>query len=84
MKIEFVEYAMPKGGVVVAGVLDDKVLSPGAAELDRRTGGAITRALKSGVSRAAAATGSISSAPATAATSASSSSGSARPRSATR
>ncbi len=47
MKIEFAEYAIPKNGVVVAGVMDDKVLSPGAAELDRRTGGAITRALKS-------------------------------------
>ena len=40
MKIAFAEYAIPKGGVVVAGVLDDKSLTPGAAELDRRTGGA--------------------------------------------
>ncbi|MFO0986854.1 MAG: leucyl aminopeptidase [Alphaproteobacteria bacterium] len=47
MKIEFAEYAVPKGGVVVAGVMDDKVLTPGAAELDRRTGGAVARALKS-------------------------------------
>ena len=42
MKIAFAEYAIPKGGVVVAGVMDDKSLSPGAAELDRRTGGADT------------------------------------------
>jgi leucyl aminopeptidase len=48
MKIEFAEYAIPKGGVVVAGVLEDKVLTAGAAELDRRTGGAIARALKNG------------------------------------
>jgi leucyl aminopeptidase len=48
MKIDFVEYAIPRGGVVVAGVLDDKQLTPGAAELDRRTGGAIARALKNG------------------------------------
>ncbi|HEY7609405.1 MAG TPA: leucyl aminopeptidase [Alphaproteobacteria bacterium] len=48
MKIEFAEYAIPKGGVVVAGVLEDKSLTAGAAELDRRTGGAVNRALKSG------------------------------------
>jgi len=48
MKIEFAEYAIPKGGVVVAGVLEDKVLTPGATELDRRTSGAIGRALKNG------------------------------------
>jgi leucyl aminopeptidase len=48
MKIEFAEYAVPKGGIVVAGVLDDKVLTAGATELDRRTGGAISRALKNG------------------------------------
>ncbi len=48
MKIEFAEYAIPKGGVVVAGVMEDKVLTPAATELDRRTGGAIARALKSG------------------------------------
>src|SRR5690242_13803687 len=46
MKIEFAEYAIPKGGVVVAGVADDKVLTPAATELDRRTGGAVSRALK--------------------------------------
>jgi leucyl aminopeptidase len=48
MKIEFAEYAVPKGGTVVVGVLDDKVLTAGASELDRRTGGAIARALKNG------------------------------------
>jgi leucyl aminopeptidase len=48
MKIEFAEYAVPKNGVVVAGVMDDKALTPGAQELDRRTGGAISRVLKNG------------------------------------
>jgi leucyl aminopeptidase len=48
MKIEFAEYAVPKGGTVVVGVLDDKVLTPGATEIDRRTGGAVARALKNG------------------------------------
>ncbi len=48
MKIEFAEYAIPKGGVVVAGVLEDKALTPGATEVDRRTGGAVNRALKNG------------------------------------
>src|SRR5262245_57184800 len=48
MKIEFAEYAVPKGGTVVVGVLEDKVLTAGATEVDRRTGGAISRALKNG------------------------------------
>jgi len=48
MKIEFAEFAIPRGGVVVAGVLDDKQLTPAAVELDRRVGGAIARALKGG------------------------------------
>jgi leucyl aminopeptidase len=46
MKIEFAEYAVPRNGVVVVGVMDDKVLTAGAAEIDRRTGGAVARALK--------------------------------------
>jgi leucyl aminopeptidase len=46
MKIEFQEYVIPKNGVVVAGVLEDKQLTPATTELDRRTGGAISRALK--------------------------------------
>jgi leucyl aminopeptidase len=48
MKIEFAEFAIPRGGVVVTGVLDDKQLTAGSVELDRRTGGAISRALKNG------------------------------------
>jgi leucyl aminopeptidase len=48
MRVEFVEAAIPKGGVVVAGVLDERVLTPSAAELDRRTGGAVGRAVRAG------------------------------------
>ncbi len=46
MKIDFVEFTIPKNGVVVAGVLEEKQLTPATVELDRRSGGAITRALK--------------------------------------
>jgi leucyl aminopeptidase len=46
MRIEFAEYAIPKNGTVVAGVLEEKQLTPATSELDRRTGGAIMRALK--------------------------------------
>ncbi len=48
MKIEFAEFAIPKGGVVVAGVLDDRQLTPSAIELDRRTNGAVGRAVRTG------------------------------------
>ncbi len=46
MKIDFQEFVIPKNGVVISGVLDDKQLTPATTELDRRTGGAISRALK--------------------------------------
>ncbi len=46
MKIDFLEFTIPKNGVVVASVLEDKQLTPATIELDRRTGGAIGRALK--------------------------------------
>ena len=45
MKISFGEPALPKSGAVVVGVMEEKALSPAAADLDKRTGGAIKRAM---------------------------------------
>jgi len=47
MKISFGEPTLPKSGAVIVGVLEDKTLSPAAADLDRRTGGALNRAIAS-------------------------------------
>lgn len=46
MKITFVAPKLPKLGVVVVGVMDGRKLAPAAAQLDRATGGALTRAIK--------------------------------------
>src|SRR5258706_6636568 len=45
MKITFGEPALPKTGAVVVGVKEEGKLTPTAAELDRRTGGALKRAI---------------------------------------
>ena len=45
MKIAFAKSEMPAAGAIVAGVLDDRKLTPTAAALDRRMRGALGRAL---------------------------------------
>jgi leucyl aminopeptidase len=45
MKITFGETALPKSGAVVVGVSEGSKLTPSAAELDRRTGGVLKRAI---------------------------------------
>ncbi len=45
MKIAFAKPALPKKGVLVVGVHESKALLPTAAELDRISGGAVTRAI---------------------------------------
>ncbi|MBV8650797.1 MAG: leucyl aminopeptidase [Alphaproteobacteria bacterium] len=45
MKINFAEPALPKSGAVIVGVLEESKLSPAAADLDKRTGGALKRAI---------------------------------------
>jgi leucyl aminopeptidase len=49
MKIAFAEPATPKSGSAVVGILDDRTLTPSAAQINRDTGGMVARAL--GVSR---------------------------------
>ena len=46
MKIAFAKPALPKGGAIAVPVLEGRNLGPTAAALDRRTKGALTRALK--------------------------------------
>jgi leucyl aminopeptidase len=46
MKIAFAEPASPKTGTIVVGVLEDRVMSPTAAALNRETGGALERAIE--------------------------------------
>ncbi|MFI4988100.1 MAG: leucyl aminopeptidase [Alphaproteobacteria bacterium] len=48
MDIQFGELKLPAKGAVVVGALEGGKLAPSAAELDRLTGGALTRALASG------------------------------------
>lgn len=48
MRISFASLSLPKTGAVVVGVKDGKVLTPSARDIDKRTGGAIKRALSSG------------------------------------
>jgi leucyl aminopeptidase len=48
MKISFSEPAVPSAGAVVAGVFEERQLSPSATDLDRRTGGALQRAVAGG------------------------------------
>ena len=46
MKITFTEPVLPDTGAVVVGVLRDRQLTRSASELDRKTKGALTRAMK--------------------------------------
>ncbi len=48
MKISFASPSLPKTGAVVVGIKDGKDLTSAASEIDKRTGGAIKRALSSG------------------------------------
>jgi len=48
MKISFSEPAVPSAGAVVAGVFEERQFSPSAADLDRRIGGALQRAVSGG------------------------------------
>ncbi len=45
MKVTFAKPALPKGGAIAVPVLEGRKLGPAAAALDRRTKGALTRAL---------------------------------------
>jgi leucyl aminopeptidase len=47
MKIAFSEIAVPRTGALVVGVLEDRVLTRSGAALDKRSGGALGRAMKS-------------------------------------
>jgi len=53
MKINFAAPKLPQTGAIATGVMDGGKFSPTAAELDRATGGALTRAIKGTASRAA-------------------------------
>ena len=46
MKIAFASHALPKSGAAVVAVLEERRLSPSAAELDKLTGGALKRAMQ--------------------------------------
>jgi leucyl aminopeptidase len=46
MKINFVEPALPKTGSLVVGILEDRELTPTAADVDRQCGGALKRAME--------------------------------------
>ena len=46
MKIAFVEPALPKTGSLVVGILEERELTPTAADIDRRCGGALKRAME--------------------------------------
>ena len=46
MKITFANHAQPQEGVAVVGVLDGRKLTDGAKDLDKRMGGALSRAIK--------------------------------------
>ena len=48
MKVVFAKPEAAAAGAIVVGVLDERKLSPGAAALDKRAGGALTRALGAG------------------------------------
>ena len=45
MKIAFAEPSVPKSGSLVVGVLDDRKLTPTAQQIDKETGGMLTRAM---------------------------------------
>ena len=46
MKISFVKYGLPSTGIVVVTAVSDGKLSESAAKLDKKTGGALTRAVR--------------------------------------
>lgn len=46
MKISFAKPGLPSEGALAVGVLEGRTLTPAAAELDKATGGALTRAIK--------------------------------------
>ena len=48
MRISFASPGLPKSGAIVVGVKDGKVLTPAASDINKRTGGAIKRAISSG------------------------------------
>ena len=48
MKIAFSEIAVPRGGALIVGVLEGRVLTRTGAALDKRAGGVLARAMKSG------------------------------------
>lgn len=45
MKVRVANYAMPKSGAAVVTVLEDAKLLPAAAELDKQSGGALSKAI---------------------------------------
>ena len=45
MKISFASLGFPSSGAVVVGVKEGAVLTPSAAEYDKKTDGAVTRAI---------------------------------------
>ncbi len=53
MKITLAEPSLPRSGALVVGVSENRVLSRTAATIDGKTGGALTRAVKSGRFRGA-------------------------------
>ncbi len=48
MKIAITEMSMPRSGALVVGVLADRTLTRTAAAVDKKTGGALTRAMAAG------------------------------------
>src|SRR5262245_58488541 len=48
MKIAFAKSEIPDSGAIVAGVYEDRKLTPTAAKLDKQTKGAVERALAAG------------------------------------
>lgn len=46
MKINFQEPGLPTAGTLVVGAFSDRKLSPAATEIDRKTAGALTRAME--------------------------------------
>ena len=46
MKISFAAPRMPRSGTVVVAIMDDRKMSPHAAEIDKQSDGAIARAMQ--------------------------------------
>ncbi len=45
MKIGFAKHDLPRKGALVIGILEDRTMGAAAADIDHRTGGALTRAM---------------------------------------